>query len=101
MHLCLSRSPGLHSVSREPVAQPLSRLAFEFDRRKLTLEDVRDLIYREILEYHPAALSDYVAGIPRNGFVYPSALDSFKRQFMACEGQGESWCQSRFADTMF
>ncbi|MEW5298717.1 MAG: hypothetical protein WDW36_001806 [Sanguina aurantia] len=79
---------GLHSVSREPVAQPLSRMAFEFDRRKLTLEDVRDLIYREILEYHPAALSDYVAGIPRNGFVYPSALDSFKRQFMACEGQG-------------
>lgn len=37
---------GLHSVSREPSAQPVSKLAFEFDRRKLSMEDVRDLIYR-------------------------------------------------------
>lgn len=44
---------GLHCLAREPVAQPISKMAFEFDRRKLTLEDVRELIYREILEYHP------------------------------------------------
>lgn len=47
---------GLHCPSREPTAQPISKLAFEFDRRKLTMDDVRELIYREVLEYHPRAL---------------------------------------------
>jgi hypothetical protein len=28
-------------------------MAFEFERRKLAIDDVRELIYREILEYHP------------------------------------------------
>lgn len=44
---------GLHCVAREPIAAPISKLAFEFDRRKLTMDDVRELIYREVLEYHP------------------------------------------------
>ncbi len=35
---------------------------------------VRDLIYREILEYHPQMLADYLAGGHRQpNFVYPSA----------------------------
>lgn len=51
---CVPMTAGLHSVDREPIAQPISKLAFEFDRRKLAMEDVRDLIFREILEYHPA-----------------------------------------------
>ncbi|PNH04856.1 Mitogen-activated protein kinase 15 [Tetrabaena socialis] len=76
---------GLHCVAREPVAQPVSKLAFEFDRRKLTLEDVRDLIYREILEYHPQMLKDYISGMNRPSFNYPSALESFKRQFAHLE----------------
>jgi serine/threonine protein kinase len=44
---------GLHATAREPVAQPISKTSFEFDRRKLEMNDVRELIYREILEYHP------------------------------------------------
>lgn len=44
---------GLSQPSREPSAQPVSKLAFEFERRKLVVEEVRELIYREILEYHP------------------------------------------------
>ncbi|KAG2489178.1 hypothetical protein HYH03_012404 [Edaphochlamys debaryana] len=79
---------GLHCVAREPVAQPISKLAFEFDRRKLTLEDVRELIYREILEYHPQMLKDYLAGTARANFHYPSALESFKRQFAHLEAGG-------------
>eukprot|EP00198_Chlamydomonas_reinhardtii_P004964 XP_001694300.1 mitogen-activated protein kinase 2 [Chlamydomonas reinhardtii] len=79
---------GLHCVAREPVAQPISKLAFEFDRRKLTLEDVRELIYREILEYHPQMLKDYLAGAARANFHYPSALESFKRQFAHLEAGG-------------
>lgn len=34
-------------------AQAISKLAFDFERRKLAIEEVRELIYREILEYHP------------------------------------------------
>ncbi|KAG2426711.1 hypothetical protein HYH02_014751 [Chlamydomonas schloesseri] len=79
---------GLHCVAREPVAQPISKLAFEFDRRKLSLEDVRELIYREILEYHPQMLKDYLAGAARANFHYPSALESFKRQFAHLEAGG-------------
>lgn len=32
----------------EPSTQPISKLEFEFERRKLTKEDVRELIYREV-----------------------------------------------------
>ena len=52
---------GLATPAREPAAQPVSKLAFEFERRKLAADEVRDLIYREILEYHPAVLADYLA----------------------------------------
>lgn len=33
---------GLSQPSREPSAQPISKLAFEFERRKLVVEEVRD-----------------------------------------------------------
>lgn len=81
----------MHCVAHEPVAQPLSKMAFDFDRRKLSLEDVRELIYREILEYHPQMLADYLAGASRPNFHYPSALESFKRQFAHLEAGGGSW----------
>lgn len=35
-------------MDREPSTQPISKLEFEFERRKLTKEDVRELIYREV-----------------------------------------------------
>lgn len=80
---------GLSQPSREPSAQPISKLAFEFERRKLNVDEVRELIYREILEYHPQMLADYLAGGPRQpNFVYPSAVDNFKRQFAHLEAGG-------------
>ncbi|GFH05969.1 mitogen-activated protein kinase, partial [Haematococcus lacustris] len=75
----------LHSPSREPCAQPISKMAFDFDRRKLVMEDVRSLIYREILEYHPQVLTDYLSRGGQGTFQHPSALDSFKRQFAHLE----------------
>ncbi|KAL0425335.1 UNVERIFIED_CONTAM: Mitogen-activated protein kinase [Sesamum radiatum] len=36
-------------VEREPSANPISRVEFEFERRRSTIEDIRELIYREIL----------------------------------------------------
>lgn len=61
---------GLSRVEREPSCQSISKLEFEFERRRLTKEDIRELIYREILEYHPQMLKDYMSGTEGN-FLYP------------------------------
>ncbi|EYU17652.1 hypothetical protein ABFS82_09G057700 [Erythranthe guttata] len=77
---------GLANVDREPSSQPISKLEFEFERRKLAKDDVRELIYREILEYHPHMLEEYLRdGDRTSGFMYPSGVDRFKRQFAHLE----------------
>ena len=58
-------------VEREPSAQPVTKMEFEFERRKVTKEDVRELIYREILEYHPKMLKEHLEGAEPTGFMYP------------------------------
>ena len=39
---------GLANVDHEPSRQPISKLEFDFERRKLSKDDVRELIYREV-----------------------------------------------------
>lgn len=48
---------------------------------------VRELIYREILEYHPHMLTEYLSGgrNSQSNFMYPSAVDNFRRQFAHLE----------------
>ena len=41
---------GLANVDHEPSRQPISKLEFDFERRKLSKDDVRELIYREVLK---------------------------------------------------
>ncbi|KAK7387817.1 hypothetical protein VNO78_22611 [Psophocarpus tetragonolobus] len=76
---------GLAKVEREPSAQPVTKMEFEFERRRITKEDVRELIYREILEYHPKMLKEHLEGAEPTGFMYPSAVDHFKKQFAYLE----------------
>ncbi|KAG6537183.1 mitogen-activated protein kinase 9-like [Zingiber officinale] len=76
---------GLANVDREPSIQLISKLEFEFERRKLAKDDVRELIYREILEYHPQMLQEYLRGGNQTNLMYPSGVDRFKRQFAHLE----------------
>ncbi|CAA2982779.1 mitogen-activated kinase 19-like [Olea europaea subsp. europaea] len=76
---------GLAKLEREPSCQPISKLEFEFERRRVTKEDVRELIFREILEYHPQLLKDYMAGNNGTSFLYPSAIGHFRKQFAYLE----------------
>ncbi|KAL3612319.1 hypothetical protein D5086_003339 [Populus alba] len=76
---------GLAKVEREPSCQPISKLEFEFERRRVTKEDVRELLYREILEYHPQLLKDYMNGNESTNFLYPSAIGQFRKQFAYLE----------------
>ncbi|XP_038723494.1 mitogen-activated protein kinase 16-like isoform X2 [Tripterygium wilfordii] len=62
---------GLAKVEREPSAQPVSKMEFEFERRRIMKEDVRELIYREILEYHPKMLKEFLEGSEPTSFMYP------------------------------
>jgi mitogen-activated protein kinase 1/3 len=76
---------NLAKVEREPSAQPVTKMEFEFERRRVTKDDVRELIYREILEYHPKMLQEFLDGAEPTGFMYPSAVDQFKKQFAYLE----------------
>ncbi|XP_062105759.1 mitogen-activated protein kinase 20 isoform X2 [Humulus lupulus] len=79
---------GLSRVEREPSCQPITKMEFEFERRRVTKEDIRELIFREILEYHPQLLKDYMNGTERTNFLYPSAVDQFRKQFAHLEENG-------------
>ena len=37
-------------MEREPSAQPITKMEFEFERRRINMDDVRELIYREVRE---------------------------------------------------
>nr|XP_016511230.1 PREDICTED: mitogen-activated protein kinase 19-like isoform X2 [Nicotiana tabacum] len=76
---------GLAKIEREPSCRPISNLEFEFEKRRVTKEDIKELIYREILEYHPQLQKDYIAGNDGTNFLYPSAGGQFRRQFAYLE----------------
>ncbi|XP_050935794.1 mitogen-activated protein kinase 9-like [Cucumis melo] len=63
---------GMAKQELEPSIQPISKLEFEFERRKLSKDDVRELIYAEILEYHPQMRQGCLRGGDHpTTFMYP------------------------------
>ncbi|ONM59067.1 Big map kinase/bmk [Zea mays] len=54
----------------------------------MSKEEIRELLFREILEYHPQLLSSYINGTERTTFLYPSVVDQFKKQFSHLEESG-------------
>ncbi|CAL9759346.1 unnamed protein product [Musa acuminata subsp. burmannicoides] len=79
---------GLAKVEREPSRKPIRKMEFEFEQLRLTKEEIQELIFREILEYHPKLLSDHLNGMERAKFLYPSAIDKFTKQFAHLEENG-------------
>ncbi|EAR83972.2 MAP kinase (macronuclear) [Tetrahymena thermophila SB210] len=50
----------LHFPEDEPTCEPVSKLDFEFEEHNLTLQQLKDLIYEEILYYHyPSFKQEY------------------------------------------
>jgi mitogen-activated protein kinase 1/3 len=68
---------NIANVDREPSAQPVTKLGFEYERRRVTKEDIRELIYKEILEYHPKMLREFLEGTESSGFMYPRCIVFF------------------------
>ncbi|KAM3212090.1 hypothetical protein ACQJBY_065276 [Aegilops geniculata] len=79
---------GLAKVEREPSCQPIPKLEFEFEGRRVTKEDIKELIFQEILEYHPQLLKEHISGTDRRNFVHLSAVDQFKKRFAELEENG-------------
>ncbi|GJZ95210.1 hypothetical protein Tco_0667413 [Tanacetum coccineum] len=80
---------GLVNVEREPSTCAISKLEFEFERKKLANYDVR-----EILEYHLWMLQEYLRGGEQTSFMHPSGVDRFKRQFAHLEDNYSSYGRS-------
>nr|GEU77580.1 uncharacterized mitochondrial protein AtMg00810-like [Tanacetum cinerariifolium] len=72
--------------------QPVTKMEFEFERRRITNEDVRELIYREILEYHPDMMKELIDGAKPTCFMYPRlhemAMAAFESQYIESHVNG-------------
>ncbi|PWZ24957.1 Mitogen-activated protein kinase 9 [Zea mays] len=79
---------GLARAEREPSCQPIRKVEFDFEHKRMSKEEIRELLFREILEYHPQLLSSYINGTERTTFLYPSVVDQFKKQFSHLKESG-------------
>jgi hypothetical protein len=64
---------GLADAAREPAAEVVSRAEYAFESRKVTPEEVRGLLYREILEYHPQAKREFEGSENASSFGYATS----------------------------
>jgi serine/threonine protein kinase len=65
----------LHCPEDEPIAKSVSKMEFEFEKYNLTLQQLKDLIYEEILLYHyPEFKKDYLSKINKGESVTQHVL---------------------------
>ncbi|KAH7288446.1 hypothetical protein KP509_31G026700 [Ceratopteris richardii] len=76
----------LARIDREPSCQPAPKEELEFEKKHLTKDDIRSLIYQEILEYHPQAMHNY-ASSRISSFPIPSAVERLRQQFDLAQRQ--------------
>ena len=81
---------GLADITREPSRRSLPKDQFEWDTRKLSREEVRELLYKEILHYHPQAKKEYEGSGSKSGYDYPSGISDVSEQFRSLEAGGSS-----------
>ena len=79
---------GLFKSSAEDIAKPLSKLDYGFDQKTLREGEIRELMFREILEYHKDAKKQYMSRNSSHVYHFPSQVDRFKMQFMNLENKG-------------
>ena len=77
---------GLADAAREPAAEIVSRSEYAFESRKVTPEEVRGLLYREILEYHPQAKREFEGSESPGAFGYATSVVG--ADFAAARGGG-------------
>lgn len=83
----------LRNTNKEPSREPVSKLDFGFEFKKMQIEEVRKLIYREVLEYHPEVLKERISrgdDLSTMNYVIPDAADRFRLQFSDMELNGGS-----------
>ncbi|MCO5589235.1 hypothetical protein L7F22_043201 [Adiantum nelumboides] len=85
---------GLAKAEREPSSPPASKTDFDFERKKLSKDDVRELIYREILEYHPEMLKQHLNEKDQSRYTYPSGVNQLRRQFDYLQKQSKELVKS-------
>ena len=79
---------SLFKSSADDIAEPLSKLEYGFDQKTLRESEIRDLMFREILEYHPDAKAQFLSTNQSRVYHFPSQVDRFKMQFMQLENKG-------------
>lgn len=80
---------NLADPAREPAAEVISRDEYAFESKKVTPEEVRELLYLEILEYHPQAKREHHGGERASNFTYPSGASGVTADFLAAEAAAE------------
>jgi len=69
---------GLAMIEREPFCEAIKKVEFDFEHKRMSKEEIRELIFLEILEYHQQLLNSYIDGTERTTFLYSSAVHQFK-----------------------
>lgn len=74
----------------EPTREPLSKLEFEFENKNLNKEQIKDLIYEEILLYHfPEFKKQYLEALKSGKGILEHIENNANKEFTFYEKEDE------------